>query len=77
MKDWRDHIEMNPKKMFGKPVIKNTRVPVDLILEKLSKGESIESLLKGYPNLTMDTILAVFAYAADSVRNEVVYKIAS
>lgn len=77
MIDWREHIESDPKRMFGKPVIKNTRIPVDLLLEKLSEGETVEDILEGYPSLNTKIIFAVFAYAADSIRNEVVYKIAS
>ncbi len=45
MKNWRNHIESNPEVMYGKPVIKNTRIPVDLLLEKLSEGETMEELL--------------------------------
>ena len=49
---WKNYITADPQILFGKPVIKNTRIPVDLVLEKLSAGHSIESLLKAYPRLT-------------------------
>ena len=49
-------IESNPKIMFGKPVIKGTRIPVDIILEKLAYGNSIEVILASYPTLTKDAI---------------------
>ena len=75
MADWKKYIEWNPQKLFGKPVIKGTRIPVDLLLEKLAKGESMESLFEAYPGLTKDALQAVFAYAADAVRHELVYKI--
>ncbi len=58
MKEWRDHIESRPDVMYGKPVIKNTRIPVDLILEKLSEGESFEGLLEAYPRINKEDILA-------------------
>ena len=45
MTEYKNHIEANPKIMFGKPCIKGTRIPVDLILEKLAWGETIEDLL--------------------------------
>ncbi|MEO8210518.1 MAG: DUF433 domain-containing protein, partial [bacterium] len=70
--NWKDHIETNPKIMFGKPVIIGTRIPVDLILEKLSMGEKIEQLLKAYPSLKKESIYAYLAFASESVKNEVV-----
>lgn len=45
-------IESNPKIMFGKPVIKGTRITVELILEKIAEGESIENILSQNPHLT-------------------------
>lgn len=77
MINWRLHIESNPSILYGKPVVKNTRVPADLILEKLSEGEAIDDLLEAYPRITRKDILAVLAFAADSIKNEVVYSIAS
>lgn len=75
--NWQEYIESNPKIMFGKPVIKGTRIPVDLILEKLSLGESFAQLLEAYPHLTERAILACLAFAAASVRNEIILPIAS
>ena len=77
MVDWRQHIESKPTVLYGKPVIKNTRVPVDLLLEKLSFGKSIEDLLKAYPHLKAEHIFAALAFAAEKIRNEVVYPLAS
>lgn len=48
--NWRDYITINPAIMLGKPVIKNTRIPVDLIVEKLAFGESVSEILLDYPN---------------------------
>ncbi len=47
--DWRSHISSYPSIMFGKPCIKNTRIPVDIILERLGNGYSIPDLLEAYP----------------------------
>jgi uncharacterized protein (DUF433 family) len=58
MIDWRLHIESNPDILYGKPTIINTRIPVDLILEKLAVGDSIEDLLDAYPNIERDAINA-------------------
>lgn len=70
-------IEVNPKVMFGKPVIKGTRIPVDLILERLAFGSSIEEILESYPNITKDSVLACLWYATLQIRNENIYSIAS
>lgn len=60
-----DRIACDPKIMAGKPVIKGTRVKVELLLRLLSQGNTIEQLLEGYPQLTREDILAALAYAAD------------
>jgi uncharacterized protein (DUF433 family) len=77
MIDWRIHIESDPSVMYGKPVIKNTRIPADLILEKLAEGETMDDLLEAYPRIKREDIFAVLAFAAESIKNEVVYSIAS
>ncbi len=60
-----DRIEINPKIMLGKPVIRGTRIPVELVLRKLNEGATEAELLDAYPNLTPDDIHAAVAYAAD------------
>lgn len=70
-------IEANPKIMFGKPVIKGTRIPVDIILEKLALGESEEAIITSYPALTKQAIRACLYYAALNLRNETTYALAS
>jgi len=77
MLDWRLHIESDPGKLYGKPVIKNTRVPVDLILEKLAVGETMDDLLAAYPRLTSEDIRACLAFASEVIRNEDTYSLAS
>ncbi|MBR9920502.1 MAG: DUF433 domain-containing protein [Bacteroidetes bacterium] len=77
MKDWREHIESRSTILYGKPVVKGTRIPVDLLLEKLSEGETIEGLLEGYPRLKKEDVFAVLAFAAEMVKNEIVHSIAS
>ena len=63
-------IEVNPEIMLGKPVIKGTRIPVELIVRKLGEGSTIEDLLEGYPNLSREAIKAALVYAADIIGNE-------
>jgi uncharacterized protein (DUF433 family) len=60
-----DRIEMNPRVMLGKPVIRGTRIPVELILRKLSEGASEADLLDAYPRLIREDIHAARRYAAD------------
>ena len=65
-----DRIEMNPKVMMGKPVIRGTRVTVELILRKLSEGATEEDLFDAYPRITREDIYAAMRYAADTVSHE-------
>ena len=68
-------IQSNPKIMMGKPVVTGTRITVELILEKLAAGESIEQLLEEYPTLTKDSIYAALDFAAQALKAEVVYPV--
>ena len=77
MVDWKLHIESNPDKLFGKPTIINTRISVDLILEKLAAGDTPEELTEAYPKLTHDNIIACLLFAADSIKNEIIIPKAS
>lgn len=65
-----DRIEINPKVMLGKPVVRGTRIPVELILRKLAEGANEEDLLDAYPRLTREDIRAAIAFAADTVAHE-------
>ena len=65
-----DRVEMNPKVMLGKPVIRGTRIPVELILRKLGDGATEDDLLAAYPRLTREDIKAAIAYAADTLAHE-------
>ena len=70
-------IVSNPKIMFGKPVIKGTRITVELILEKIGNGESIDAILSSYPHLTREQILACVKFAGKSLSLETVYPLAT
>jgi uncharacterized protein (DUF433 family) len=59
----------------GKPVFVGTRVPVDLVLEDLAAGESIEQIREEYPHLSREAILAAIGFAAEYLRSDVVYPI--
>ncbi len=62
-----DRIEVNPEVMIGQPVIRGTRITVELILRKLSEGVTEVDLLDAYPRLTRQDIQAALAYAANSL----------
>ena len=68
-------IVSNPSIMMGKPVIAGTRIPVELILEKIAAGETIEQLLEEYPRLTKEGVRAALHFAARVLRADVVYPI--
>jgi uncharacterized protein (DUF433 family) len=70
-------IASDPKVMMGKPVIAGTRITVDLILEKLGSGESVEAVLEAHPRLTRDGVLAALRFAAQALRAEVVYPVSA
>jgi uncharacterized protein (DUF433 family) len=65
-----ERIVSDPAVMLGKPVIRGTRIPVELILRKLAEGASHADLRDAYPRLTEDDLLAAIAYAADVVAHE-------
>ncbi len=70
-------IESNPKIMFGKPVIKGTRITVELILEKIADGETVEAILSSYPHLTREQILACVKFTGKSLSLETIYPTAT
>jgi uncharacterized protein (DUF433 family) len=70
------YIEVNPKVMMGKPVIKGTRITVELILESLGAGETLENLLATWPRLTREAVQDALTFAADSLKGEKIYPIA-
>lgn len=65
-----ERIDINPAIMFGKPVIKNTRITVEQILRKLAGGMSIEEIITDHPHLNRKDILAAQEFAADYLADE-------
>jgi uncharacterized protein (DUF433 family) len=66
-------IVSDPEVMMGKPLIRGTRITVELILEKLAHGESIEAILEAHPRLTREKVLAAIDYAVKVLKSDVVY----
>ena len=73
--DWRDYIHSDPRTLAGKPVVRGTRIPVDLILEKLGAGESIDDLLEAHPRLTREAVQGALSFAAEALRADLIYPI--
>lgn len=70
-------ISVDSKVLTGKPVIKGTRVPVDLVLDKIAGGASVDDILTDFPSLTADSVKAALYYAKNLVSKEEYYPFAS
>lgn len=69
----RNIIVSSPSVMMGKPVIAGTRITVELILEKLAAGETVEQIIEAHPQLTHEGVQAALAFAAEVLKGDVVY----
>ena len=65
-----DRIEVNAEVMMGKPVIRGTRISVELLLRKLAEGATEADLLEAYPRLTPQDVKAAIFYAAETIAHE-------
>ena len=72
IKEWRHFIKSDPTVMMGKPVITGTRVTVELLLEKLAAGETVEQIIDEHPRLTKAGVYAALAFASEALRADVV-----
>ncbi len=71
--DWQDRIELNPKVLTGKPVVKGTRLAVEFVVYLLAQGWTEEMILKSHPTLTADDIRACLQYASATLQAEKIY----
>ncbi|MCU0391334.1 MAG: DUF433 domain-containing protein [Thermoflexibacter sp.] len=71
--NYKDYIISNPAVMLGKPVIKGTRITVELIMEKIANDIPMEEILESHPHITRKQVLACVQYALETIKNEVVY----
>lgn len=69
-------IQSSPSVMMGKPVVAGTRVTVELILEKLGAGETIDQVLQEHPRLTRQAVLAAVRFGGAALRADVAYPVA-
>ena len=70
---WRDHITIDPAVLVGKPVVKGTRIAVELVVDLLGRGYTVQQVLQQYDHLTADDVQACLAYAAEVLQSEKVY----
>ena len=75
--DWRDHIHRDAGILQGKPVVRGTRLSVEFLLELLAAGWSEGEILESYPGLTAAGLRACLAFAAETMREERFYPLAS
>jgi uncharacterized protein (DUF433 family) len=68
--NWREYIVSDPEVLVGKPSVKGTRLSVELVLERLADGWTAEDLFRSYPRLTPEALQAVFAFAAEVLKDE-------
>jgi uncharacterized protein (DUF433 family) len=71
--DWRNHIHSDKLVLLGKPVIKGTRISVELIVELFETGWTEEMILENYPHITGENIKAVFAYIKECMQQELLF----
>lgn len=70
---WQDLIVVDPKVLLGKPVVKGSRISVELVIDLLAAGWTQEQILDSYPNLTVEDIRACLAYASELLHSERVF----
>lgn len=73
--DRRERIELNPKVLSGKPVLRGTRLAMEFILELLAERWTHEQILHNYPRLSDDDIWAALSYAAETIKQERIYPV--
>ena len=74
---WQEHIVSDTQVLLGKPIIKGTRISVELILELYSKGWTEAQILESYPSISSDSLRAVFSYMRDCIQQELYFPISA
>jgi len=68
--NWKDHIVVNPDVLVGKPIIKGTRISVELLLDRFADGWSYDDILEAYPHLTREQVQAALTFAAELFKED-------
>ena len=74
--DWSERITIDPDVLVGKPVVKGTRISVELVIDRLARGYTKEQIIQQYDHVSVEDIQACLAYASDVLRSEKVYSVA-
>ena len=74
---WQNHIVSDKQILLGKPIIKGTRISVELILELFESGWDEKQILESYPTLTPDALRSVFSYLKDCIQQELYFPISA
>ena len=73
MLDWKEHITTDETILNGKPIIKGTRLSVEFILERLADGWTEAEILENYPNISIESLRAVYAYIYDCMKDGLLF----
>ena len=68
--DWRERIMVDPNILVGKPVIKGTRISVELLMDRLSDGWTMEDILAAYPHISREDVLAAISFVTEIFKEE-------
>jgi uncharacterized protein (DUF433 family) len=68
--NWKDHIEVNSAVLVGKPIIKGTRISVELILDRMADGWTMEDVLASYPRISREDVLAALSFSSELFKEE-------
>jgi uncharacterized protein (DUF433 family) len=68
--NWKDRITVDPKVLVGKPIIRGTRISVELLMERLADGWSVEQIIESYPRVTREDVLAAIAFVTEVFQEE-------
>ena len=68
--NWKDHIEVNPAVLVGQPIIKGTRISVELILDRVADGWTMEDVLAAYAPIIREVVLAALSFASELFKEE-------
>ena len=71
--DWHDHITVDPRILTGKPVVKGTRIAVEMVIDLLAEGWTHQQILDSYPTLNAEGVRACLAYASEIIHGERVF----
>ncbi len=75
--NWQDYIISDELVLAGKPILKGTRISVEVILELLASGWTKQQILESYPSLSEESLLAIFSYLKDCIRHELYFPISA